>query len=155
VEVIAATTIMAVLTTSSFAIVRTAHSVWTSHRADAEQRRAAIATLQHIVRTLRQATEVTAITSSSLTALMSDSSVAAWGHNSATEQARFGSGVPTDLLANGITQLSFVGLTANGVGTTTDPTLVHAVRCTAEYRLTRPSGVTTERVTCVAWLRSW
>ena len=75
VEVIAATAIMAMLTTASFALVRTANNAWLRHRDDSGQRREAIAALQHIVRRVRQATRVTAIsagrdTSGALTLLM-------------------------------------------------------------------------------------
>lgn len=160
VEVIAATAIMAMLTTSSFAIVRTAHTAWMRHRDDAQQRREGMAALQHIVRLVRQATEVAAISgtsdmSGSITLQMPDGTSAIWDHNSGTSQVLYGTVTPVNLLAEGITQLNFVGLTANGSGVSTDPALIHAVRCTVQYALVRPSGTTTELVTCLAWLRAW
>ena len=48
VELMAAPAITAILTTSSFMLVRTAHNDWTRHRDDSERRREAIATLQHL-----------------------------------------------------------------------------------------------------------
>lgn len=160
VEVIAATAIMAMLTTSSFAIVRTAHTAWMRHRDDSEQRREAVAALQHIVRSVRQATEVSAISgtsdmSGSVTLLMPDGTSAIWDHNSGTNQIFYGTATPNSLLAEGITQLNFVGLTANGSSVSTDPSLIHAVTCTVQYALVRPSGTTTELVSCRAWLRAW
>ena len=66
VELMAATAIMAILTTSSFMLVRTAHNAWTRHRDDSERRREAIATLQHLTRKVRQATAVTAISTATV-----------------------------------------------------------------------------------------
>ena len=75
----------------------------------------------------------------------------------AEEGARvlFGSISPTNVLAEGITEMRFVGMTANGVATTTDVTKIHLVSCTVKYALSRPTGTTTETVSCIAWLRSW
>jgi hypothetical protein len=48
-----------------------------------------------------------------------------------------------------------VGLKANGSTPTTQTDLIHAVRCTLKYTLSRPAGPTTETLSCTAWLRSW
>ena len=159
-EVIAATAIMAVLTTSSFALVRTANDAWRRHRDDSMQRGEAIAALQHLVRRIRQAAQVTAISgpadfSGTITLQMADGTSAIWDHDGATSRILYGTAAPTGLLAEGITQLSFVGLTANGFATTTDVTKIHAVLCTVRFALNRPSGPVTETVTNVAWLRAW
>jgi type II secretory pathway component PulJ len=160
VEVIAATAIMAALTTSSFALVRTAHQAWSRHRDDSLQRAEAIATLQHVMRRVRQATAVTAISSAadasgSLALQMADGSAAMWDHDAGTSRALFGSASPTNVLAEGITEMRFVGMTANGLATTTDVTKIHLVSCTVKYALSRPAGTTTETVSRIAWLRSW
>ena len=160
VEVIAAAAIMATLTTASFALVRTANDAWRRHRDDMLQRGQAISTLQHIVRRVRQAREVTAISaqgdmSGNLTLQMADGTFAMWDHNGGAGQILYGTTAPTGLLAEGITAANFVGLTANGLGTTTDVSKIHAVRCTVDYALSRPSGNVTETVSCLAWLRSW
>lgn len=160
VEMIAATAIMAVLTTSSFTLVHTANLAWRRHRDDSVQRRAAIAGLQHMCRRIRQATQVTAIsaaadTSGYLTLQMPDGTSALWDHDGATSQLMYGTVTANNLLAEGITQASFTGLTANGLLATTDVTKIHAVLCTLRYNLTRPSGSVTEMITCVAWLRAW
>jgi prepilin-type N-terminal cleavage/methylation domain-containing protein len=160
VEVIAATTIMATLTTASFMLVRTANDAWRLHRDDSLQRGQAVAVLQHVVRRVRQATQVTAIstaadTSGFLSVQMADGASALWDHNGGTNQVLYGTVTANDLLAEGITQIAFTGLTANGLSQTTDPTKIHAVRCTAQYTLSRPTGTTSEAVSCLAWLRAW
>jgi prepilin-type N-terminal cleavage/methylation domain-containing protein len=160
VELIAATAIMAVLTTTSFTLIRTANDAWKRHRDDSQQRREAIAALQHICRRIRQASAVTAISSSSstsgnLTLLMADGTSALWAHNSSTNQILYGTSTANSLLAQGVTQLNFLPFTANGVTQTTDVTKIHSILCTVRYSLTRPSGATTETVTCLAWLRAW
>jgi prepilin-type N-terminal cleavage/methylation domain-containing protein len=160
VELIAATAIMALLTTASFTLIRTANDAWKRHRDDSQQRREAIAALQHICRRIRQAASVAAISaytnnSGNLTLTMADGSSALWAHNNSTNQILYGTSTANSVLAQGITQLNFVGLTANGLAMAADPAKVHAIVCTVRFNLTRPSGTTTETVTCVAWLRAW
>jgi prepilin-type N-terminal cleavage/methylation domain-containing protein len=160
VEVMAATAIMAVLTTASFTLIRTANDAWRRHRDDSMQRGQAVAALQHLVRRVRQATQVTAISTAAdnsgfLTLQMADGTSAMWDHNSGTSQVLYGTATPNNLVAEGIAQMNFVALTANGLAMTTDPTKIHAVRCTAWYTLSRPSGPLTETVSCLAWLRAW
>jgi prepilin-type N-terminal cleavage/methylation domain-containing protein len=160
VEVIAATAIMAMLTTASFALVRTANDAWRRHRDDTLQRGEAMATLQHIVRRLRQATQVTAISTAGdmsgfLTTQMADGTIATWDHDGATNRVMYGTVTPNNLLAEGISQVNFIGFTANGLVLTTDPAKVHAVRCTVRYTLNRPGGSTSEVASCIGWLRAW
>jgi prepilin-type N-terminal cleavage/methylation domain-containing protein len=160
VELIAATAIMAMLTTASFTLIRTANDAWKRHRDDSQQRREAILALQHICRRIRQATSVTAVSASSsnsgnLTLQMADGTSAMWAHNSSTNQILYGTTSANNVLAQGITQLNFVALTANGVNNTTDVTKMHAFLCTVRYSLTRPGGTATETISCQAWLRSW
>jgi prepilin-type N-terminal cleavage/methylation domain-containing protein len=160
VEVIAATAIMAMLTTASFALVRTANNAWLRHRDDMGKRREATMAMQHIMRRVRQATRVTAITTAGdvvggLTLLMAGGTNAIWARNSGTNQVNYGTATANNLLATGITELTFVGLKANGSTQTTQLDLIHAVRCTMKYTLARPAGTSTETVSCTAWLRAW
>ncbi len=160
VEMIAATAIMALLTTSSFVIVRTANNAWVRHRDDSNKRREALATLEHIGRRVRQATRVTAIstaadTAGTLTLLMPGGTTAMWSRNSGTNQILYGTTSPTNVLATGITELTFTGIKADGATATTQADLIHAVRCTVKYTITRPTGTVTETVSRSAWLRSW
>ena len=160
VEVIAATAIMATLTTASFALLRTANNAWLRHRNDSNQRREAVTALQHLMRRVRQATHVTAIStaadaSGALTLLMAGGTTAIWDHNAGTSQLLYGTSTPTNLLAAGITSFTVVGLKADGSTLTTQPDLIHAVRCTLQYTLTRPTGTSTETLSCTAWLRAW
>ncbi len=160
VEMIAATAIMTTLSTAGFVIVRTANNAWVRHRDDSSKRREAVVTLEHIARRVRQATRVTAITTAadtagSLTVLMPGGTTSIWSRNSGTNQMLYGTTSATNLLAAGMTEATFVGLKANGSTTTTETDLIHAVRCTLKYTLTRPSGTSTETVSRTAWLRSW
>jgi len=159
-ELIASTAIMATLTTSSFVLVRTAHNAWLRHRDDAEQRQAALGALQHIMRRVRQATSVLAISTAadaagSLTINMSDGTTSVWSRNNGTNQVLYGTSSANNLLAAGITETTFVGYKADGSTATTQVDAIHAVKCTMKYNLTRPSGTTNETVSCMAWLRSW
>lgn len=160
VEMIAATAIMAVLTTSSFALVRTANDAWRRHQSDSQQRAEGIAAVQHIVRRVRQATQVTAIsaaadTSGYLTLQMADGTTALWDHVGGANQILYGTVTANNLLAENITQVNFTGLSANGLIPTVDVAKIHAVRCQVTYALSRPAGSTNETVSCIAWLRAW
>jgi prepilin-type N-terminal cleavage/methylation domain-containing protein len=160
VEAIAATAIMATLTTASFALLRTANTAWLRHRDDTGARREAVVALQHITRRVRQAIRVTAISAASdasgaLTLLMTGNATAMWDHDSGTNRILYGTTSANNFLAPGITALTFVGLKADGSTTTVEPDLIHAVRTTINYAVTRPSGTVAETLSSTAWLRSW
>jgi len=160
VEAVAATAIMATLTTASFTLVRTANNAWLRHRNDSGQRREAVVALQHIMRMVRQATRVTAIStavdaSGGLTLLMPAGTTAIWDHDAGTNQILYGTTSANSLLAAGITELTLLGLKADGATATTQTDLIHAIRCTIKYVVTRPAGPVTETLSCEAWLRAW
>lgn len=151
---------MATLTTASFALVRTANKAWLRHRDDSGQRRQAVAALQHMVRRVRQAARVTAITAAgdtagSLTLLMPGAAAATWARNAGTQHVLYGTTSANNLLATGITELTFQGLKADGSTPTTQVDLIHAVRIKVKYAVTRPTGTTTETLASTAWLRAW
>jgi hypothetical protein len=156
----AATAIMATLATASFTLLRTSNNAWRRHRDDTAARREAVAAMQHITRRIRQAVRVTAISAASdpsgaLTLLMTGNTTAMWDHNSGTNQILYGASSPTNLLTAGISELTFVGLKANGSTTTTETDLIHALRITIKYTVTRPSGSVTETLSATSWLRAW
>ncbi|RIK87733.1 MAG: hypothetical protein DCC67_01435 [Planctomycetota bacterium] len=160
VEIFAVTTIMAVMAVSTFALVRTANAAWKRHRDDSERRREAIAALQHVVRRLRQATAVAAISGSTdasgyISATMADGSTSAWDHDAAVNRIFYGNPTADNLLAEGIASMTFVGFTANGQTIAADPDDIHLVHCRLGYSLPRPGGSVTEYVSGMAWLRAW
>jgi len=160
VEMVASTAIMAVVTTSGFVVVRTANDAWVQHRDDASRRREALAVLEHVGRQVRQATRVMAIsapanTAGSLTVLLPGGATRVWSRNGGTNQIHYGSAAANNLLATGITEAIFVGFKADGATATTEPDLIHAVRCTVKYTVSLPTGPVTESVSRISWLRSW
>jgi prepilin-type N-terminal cleavage/methylation domain-containing protein len=160
VELIAATALMAVVTTSSFMLVRTSHKAWLKHRDDSAIRQTAQGALQQMTRTIRQATHVTAIsaaanTAGSLTVLMPDGTTRMWARDAGTNQIRYGTTAATDLLASGVTSATFIGLKADGMTTTTQVDLVHGVLFTVQYAISTPSGNVTETISSYAFLRAW
>lgn len=116
--------------------------------------------MSHIVRRVRQASRVTAIStaadvSGGLTLLMNGTTTAIWEHDSGTNQILYGTTTPANLLAANITELNLIGLKADGTTTTTQPDLIHAVKCTLKYTVPRPAGPATETLSSTAWLRAW
>ncbi len=159
-EMTATTAMLAMLASSSMVLVRTSYTAWNRHEADHAQRQSGLAVLRHITRQTRRARAVVAISAASdnsgtLSILDSNGQVLVWDHDGASQEVRFGVDTATNLLATGITKLTFIGMKLDGQQQTTNPGLIHSIQCTTEVVLTRPSG--TEAVTSSgrAWLRAW
>lgn len=159
-ELMVATAMLATLSVACMTLVRTSYTAWLRHETDHESRQQGIAVLRHIVRQVRQAQSVVAIsdpseTSGNLALLMKSGDIYVWQHNASTKQVLFGVDTANDLLATGVDQLSFLGIRADGYSTTTDPSLVHSVIATTKVNVVRPGGNETVTTTCQGWLRSW
>ncbi len=159
-ELMVTTAMLAVLTTATMVLVRTSYSAWNRHEHDQEVRQAGIAVLRHIVRHVRQATSVSAISSGSdnsgtLSILTTSGQTLVWDHDAGTNRVLFGITTANQLLATGIEELNFVGLRTDGTTLTTDVGLVHSIRATAKVQLNRPSGTEVVTASCQGWLRAW
>ena len=64
-EMMAATTIMAVIMTSVIVVIRSGYAVWNAYEQDLDVAENAYGVLRHFVRQMRQATAVTAISAAS------------------------------------------------------------------------------------------
>ena len=160
IELITATAMLAALSATSVVLLRSSQSAWKLHRDDLAVRQSALATLRHVARMVRQSVRVTAIsaateTSGSLELALADGTRIAYGHDAGSQQALYGENTADSLLANYVKTLKFTGLKADGSSATTETDLIHSVRCTVTYDLLRPTGTTTETLSCTAWLRSW
>jgi hypothetical protein len=154
------TAMLAILTTSTMVLVRTTYSAWNRHEEDQATRQSGIAVLRHIVRNVRQATSVTAIStagdnSGTLSVLTPTGQTLIWDHDAATKQVLFGVSTADQVLATGIEKLSFVGIRTDGSTLTTDVGLIHSIQATTEVALSRPSGTEAVTTSCQAWLRAW
>ena len=141
-ELAATTAILATLSVSSVVVVRTARSAWDRHHSDSARQQEGIALLRHIMRHLRQAEAVVAITpftdtSGSLSLLMTNGDVLVWDHDSATKEVRFGVGSATELLAKNIEELTFHGYRADLTVDNSDVSLIHSIM--ALTRISSPS----------------
>jgi len=164
-ELIVTTAMLAALTTSCMVIVRTSYTAWNRHEEDHSQRQAGLAVLKHIVRQVRQAKAVMAISlasdlSGSLSLLDANGNVLVWEHNGATNQVLFGVTTATNVLATGVEELVFEGMKVDGTTPTTEVGLIHLVQCTTKVHLTRPPGTPMGTIKAVvasnrAWLRAW
>ena len=158
-EVVMATTLLAGLGTAAALLLRTGHLAWSAHEDDAVQLEAAHATLRHIARHVRQAVQVSVISSStdnagSLSLLMPSGEMYVWSRNAATNEVNFGVGSASNLLASGITGLSFAGY---GVDTVTVPvsvTDIQSVVCRVRVQLPHEVGGA-RTITQWEWLRTW
>ena len=132
------------------------HVAWLAHEGDSSMVQNAHATVRHIVRRIRQANSVTSISSSALSLTMSDGSIYAWNHDTATtpNTVKFGITTATDVLSEGITSITFVGYEKDGTTVTTTPADIHLIRCTVSVQLPRSPPVT-KSVSSYAWIRSW
>jgi Tfp pilus assembly protein PilW len=156
VELIAATAVMAVLMTSVVVLVRSSYGVWNAYEQDLDINENAYGVLRHIVRQLRQADAITAISdpsddSGGLSYSTAAGTARSWSHNGG--QVFYNNGAGDQLLGQSIDKLTFVGYDAAGNQTTT-PEDIHRVKCTAQVTLAQGTG-TPKTVSVTAWIRSW
>jgi len=159
-ELIVTTAMLAALTSSCMVIVRTSYTAWNRHEEDHATRQAGLAVLKHIVRQVRQAKAAMAVSlatdnSGSLTLLDVNGDLLVWEHDSGSQEVRFGITAASQVLAPNIAELNFVGYKVDGLTPTTDPGLIHLVKCTTKVNVTRPAGNETVTTSCQAWLRAW
>jgi prepilin-type N-terminal cleavage/methylation domain-containing protein len=160
-ELMAAVTIMATLMASVVVLVRSSYSAWQAHETDMEAAETAYATLRHVVRHVRQAAAVSAIstsgdTSGNLSLIMHTGEIRLWQHNGGSKQVLYGvaPAVANQLVADGVNQMVFLGLEADGTTTTALVEDIRCVKCTVQ--VTMPAGGGTSRtLSSHAWLRSW
>jgi hypothetical protein len=76
-----------------------------------------------------------------------------WARNG-TNDVYFNNGSSNQLLAKGITSLTFTGYEADGTTTTTTVTDIQIVQCRVQITLPRGGGVT-RTLTSRAWVRCW
>ena len=158
-ELILATTLLTGMVVATAVVLRTGHVAWQANQADAELVSAANATVRHIVRRVRQAEAVAAIsdpsdTSGSLSVLMPSGATMVWNHDGATRQVLFGTGSADSLLGQEIATLGFAGYEADGTTQTTVPADIQSIKCHVTVELPRKTNGTCS-VSCWAWLRAW
>lgn len=157
-EVLLTTALLATIVTAVSIVLRSSYAAWQAQEGDSIRLQSLHASLRHLVREIRQASEVTAITAASNSAgsislLMHDGATHVWARDAGTNEIRFGVGSADHLLGEEITALRFTGYAADGVTATTDVDAIHAIRCTATTVLPRDTGG--ERtVSCWAWIRA-
>ncbi len=158
-ELIIATSMLALLMTSISVVVRAGRQSWQAHEADYTRIEAAHSVARHIVRKIRAAEAVTTITaptdnSGRLGVQMPNGDNVVWDHDSGTNLVNYGVTTPNSLLAADVTGLRFTGLRANG---TTPATVAADVQCVqVEVTVQLPREVNGQRiVTSWAWVRSW
>jgi hypothetical protein len=159
-ELAVVTAMLAVLTTSSMVVLRTAYTVWNRHEDDHAIRSSAMGVLRHIVRHARQARAVMAISaasdnSGSLSLLDENGQVWVWDHDNATDEVYFGQDTADNLLATQIDELSFTGIKLDGSTPTTDLGMIHSIDCRVTVAVPRPSGSQQITSSCRVWLRTW
>ena len=159
-ELIIASTVMTILMTSIGVLLRSSRRAWEVHSNDYVRVESGHATLRHIVREVRQAKSVTALSLSSdnsgkLTVEMENGDTKSWNHNA--NAVYFGvnvGGTPTDLLADNITGLRITGYRANGLTLTATPDQVQCLL--VEVTVTFPREANSDQtMRSWVWVRSW
>lgn len=158
-ELVIASSMMAVLLTAVTLVLRTSRQAWEAHEGDYTRLEGLHATLRHIVRQVRQADAVTAISaagdnSGALTLAMPDGSKVAWDHDGATNTVKCGVTTADQLLATSITGLNIVGYKADGVTATAVPSEIQNLKVSVTVQLPREVNAT-RTYSSWAWIRSW
>jgi len=156
-ELILSVGLMAVLLAPVVGLLQTSQNVWEAYDSDHSRLEAVHATARHLTRHLRQADGIVAIsvptnTAGTISVRMPSGSTYVWARHG--NRVDFGSGAATELLADQITELSFVGYMKDGVTQTTVPSQIQIVQCTAKVRLQRDEN-REKAITSWVWLRPW
>lgn len=158
-ELTLATAMLTTVMTSLSVLVRGSYQAWQAHESDVVAVESAHGTLRHILRHLRQAQLISAITAKtnaegSISLLMHDGTTRVWARTAATHLVNYGTNTANNLLAEGIRELRFTGYKADGVTESIVPGEIHAVKVTAVVQL-NVSTNSTRTVSCWGWVRSW
>jgi len=156
-ELLVAMTLMVSAVTAVSVLLRVNYSTWLEFRSATYRNESAVGALRHLVRNIRQAQYVTAIStagdsSGSLSLLSSDGQTLVWDH-SGTE-ILFGQGAASSVLANHIDSLTLVGYERDGITQTTNASDIQIIRITVTYQV--PHRATSSRtLTAIGWVRSF
>ena len=154
-ELIVTLALMSALVTAISGLLRTSITTFEGYGSDHQRIEAAHGLARHIVRQLRQAAAVVAISDPGqspgwLVVPTSAGQLLVW--QQVGSDVNYGVGSADDLLAAPIDTLSFIGLEASGAQASSEDE-IRAVQITCRVALDRE--VDTERVVrCTAWLRT-
>jgi len=156
-ELVLTMAVMATVAVAVASLLRTTQTAWDAHDSDQVRLEAAHATLRHLVRHLRQADSVLKISSAADTSgviavEMPSGDMYVWEHYGTW--VRFGVDTPRELLAEPISELSFVGYEADATTTTEQPDDIQAVKVTVGVTLERDVGAK-RRLSSWVWLRTY
>jgi len=156
-ELIVASTLMTMMVTAVGVLLRGSYTVWSLADYDHSVLDSGYATLRHVVRNLRQAEAVSAISaaadnSGGISLLLPSGQTVVYDHSGST--VNYGVTTASNLLAENIYQLNFVGYKADGVTATTVPAEIQSVKVTVRVNLQREVSPT-RTISSWVWLRSW
>jgi prepilin-type N-terminal cleavage/methylation domain-containing protein len=157
-ELVIASSMLAILMTSVAVVLRTGRQAWEAHEADYSRLDALHATVRHIVRQVRQAKSVTQISAANdnsgrLGVRLTDGSEIVWDHTGSVVNC----GITTadQLLATNIATLRFVGYKADGTTATTTVADIRNVYVEATTTLPNRDVGATKTASAWVWVRSW
>ena len=158
-ELVIASAMMAMLLTAVTLVLRTARQAWEAHEGDYTRLEGLHATLRHMVRQVRQADSVAAISaandnSGALTLVMPDGSTIAWDHDALTNTVKYGVTTADQLLASNITGMTIVGYKPDGVTATVVPSEIQSLKISVSVLLPRETNAA-RTYSSWAWVRSW
>lgn len=158
-ELMIASAMLATLLAAISLVLRTGRAAWDAQEADFARIEAGHATVRHIVRQIRQARRVQAIsdpwdTSGSLSLVDTNDVVLAWSHDEGTGRVLYGINTANQLLAPEISGLRFEGLQADGVTPATSPADVQLIRVEVTLQLPRENAGG-RTIGSWAWMRTW
>lgn len=158
-ELVIATSMLAMVMGAVSMILRTSRQSWEAHEADYTRVEAAHATLRHLVREVRQADAVTAISlatdnSGQLGLFMPGGVTRLWDHDASTNTVNFTATSGNGMLAGDITGLRLTGFEADGTTATTVADDVQFLKIDVTIELPREVNGT-RVVSSFVWVRAW
>ncbi|GAB5405533.1 MAG: hypothetical protein Aurels2KO_37640 [Aureliella sp.] len=161
-ELVIASSMLAVLMTSLSAVLRTARVAWETSDGDYSAMHHASTIARHLVREAREARKVTYLSprGSEIELELSNGSTIRWSHKASSasmtdvvlvSDSKSGT---TEPIAHGIRNLSFVGYKADAktVATNIDDIQLIEVQVTVD---TPSASVASQTVSSIVWIRAW
>ena len=156
-ELVVTTSLLGITVGAISLLMRSSVATWDAIESDQTRLDEAHGVVRHFIRSFRQANSVLSITAANdVNGIISlknvDGKTCTW-RRSGTDILYSIDTQTNNTLASNVTELSFVGLMADGVTPTVVPAQIRSVRITVRVSLNRASNA--ERVIrCVAWLRT-
>ena len=158
-EVVIASTLLTTVVTAVSVVARTGRQAWEAEDGDVKKLEAAHAAVRHLIRNIRQATDITAVSADgvspgTLSLTLPSGSTVAYAYDGTNSVINYGVTTASSILADNITSLKFYSYKADGTTSTATATSVQLMKIVVGVSLTKDTNAA-RTVTGWVWVRAW